>query len=116
MWPPSTSVVMHKSALKRKTSRLLTALLDGLVAPVGTVAGLVAHLAHLDALSTPTLELVWAIALGHCTEGAATGTISIVIIYYLCFMTYNSGVNSQSTIQFFITLTNYLYTLKTNFI
>lgn len=39
------------------------ALFDGLVAPVWTVPGLVAHFIHLYTLSTPTLEFVRAIAL-----------------------------------------------------
>lgn len=44
----------------------LTALLDGLVAPVGTVSGLVAHLAHLDTLPAAALELLWPVTLSHC--------------------------------------------------
>lgn len=47
---------------------LLTAFLDGLVAPVGTVSGLVAHFAHLDTLPAATLELLWPVALSHCGD------------------------------------------------
>ena len=47
------------------TLLVLTAFADGLVAPVGTVPGLVAHLGHLDALPTATAELLWPAALGH---------------------------------------------------
>lgn len=46
----------------------LTALFDGLITPIGTVPGLVAHLAHLNTLSAPALELVRAIALRHWVE------------------------------------------------
>lgn len=46
----------------------LTAFLDGFVAPVRTVSGLVAHFAHLDTLPAATLELFWPITLSHCEK------------------------------------------------
>lgn len=46
----------------------LTALFDGLVAPVRTISELVANFAQLDALSAATLELVGAVARGRCTK------------------------------------------------
>lgn len=47
------------------SSPTLTALLDGLIRPVTTVPGGVAHLVQADALPTVALEFVRAIALGH---------------------------------------------------
>lgn len=59
--------VIHKWT-NVELSRLLTAFLDGLVTPVGTVSGLVAHFAHLDTLPAATLELLRPVALSHCGD------------------------------------------------
>lgn len=44
---------------------VLTAFFDGLIAPIRTVSGFVAHLTHFNTLAAATFELFWSITLSH---------------------------------------------------
>jgi len=51
--------------VKNSKTLIRTALFDGFITPVRTVTDLITHFTHLNALSTPTLELVRAATLSY---------------------------------------------------
>lgn len=89
----------------------LTAFVDGFVAPVGTVSGLVAYFAHLDTLPAATLELLWPTALSRCRQRIlhvkASHNLRLVLISMKMFLVlYVSSLKPQLIILYIISVFN----------